>query len=268
MVTHVAETPYTCGWTMEGCCTKLEAAFDSDDTAKVAVAQRALNTAAEILYALSGRQFGICELVVRPCRLEECGPCDMNGPRWVPVLAGGEWTNVSCGRHKACSCPRVMEMALPGPIARVSQVMLNGSVMDPTKYRVDNGRTLVRLDGGAWPTCQNMAAESTEDNTWEVTYERGKPVPIAGQAALSDLACEVYLACIGDGACALPKRVTNISRDGVTYTMLDPMSFIEKRKTGLYLVDLWLNSVNPQARTRGAAILSPDMPPRPRRTGA
>lgn len=261
-----AATPYVCGWSSDVCCSKLATALASGDVQQVAIAQRCVDTAAEVLYGLSGRRFGLCELTVRPCRTECCAPCDMAGPRWTPVLVGGQWTNVACGRcGDTCSCTKVCEVLLPGPIASVTEVKLDGVIVPPAEYRVDNARTLVRIGEGCWPTCQDMNLEDTEPGTWSVTYLRGLPVPAGGQNAFAELACELFKACDDDDKCRLPKRVTSISREGVSM-VLDPMTFMTEGKTGLYAVDLWLHTVNPQARTRSAGVYSVDAP-RVRRPG-
>lgn len=262
-----------CSWDSDVCCDPLAGALAGNDEVTKALAQRSVNAAAEIMYALSGRQFGECELTVRPCRTDCCDPCEMSGYRWTPALIGGQWTNVSCGTcGDTCSCTKVCEVALPGPITSIIEVRLNGVVLPPTSYRVDNRRTLVALtrpvddgNGGlveesyCWPTCQDMNLDATKDNTWQVTYLRGKPVPDGGKAAFSELACELYKACTSDGTCKLPKRVTSITRDGVTMAFLDPQTFMAEGLTGLYMPDLWIKSVNPKALPRSAAILSPDM---------
>lgn len=261
MTTRTADTPFICGWSTDLCCSPLETLFSSGDATEIALAQRCLNTAAEVLYALSGRQFGLCTYTVRPCRIDCCNPCDMTGPRWIPVLSGGQWTNVSCRTCRDhCSCVKVCEVALPGPVYDVQEVKVDGLVVNPSTYRIDNRSTLVRTgDGNCWPTCQNMTLDDG-DGTWIVTYRRGQPVPESGRSALSEFACELCKACIGDDTCALPKRVTSITRQGVSFAMLDPMAFIKDRLTGLYAVDLWLTSVNPKKLSRGPAVYSPDMP--------
>lgn len=261
MAVRTAESPYVCGWETTGdCSAKLEAAFESGDSAVVEAAQRCLNSAAEILYALSGRQFGLCESTIRPCRRTCSGSGD--GPRWTPVLSGGQWYNVSCGNcpMDSCSCTNVCEVQLPGVVHDIVNIMLDGVEVPAEEYRVDNRKRLVRLGGECWPTCQDMNLESTEVGTWEVTYTHGKPLPESGKQALAVFAGELYLGCRGDDCCALPSRVTTVSREGVSFAMLDPMAFLDMGKTGLYMVDLWLKAVNPNARSRGAAILSPDMP--------
>lgn len=265
MTLWTAETEYACGWTMDDDCATCKKNLTDDNKA---LFQRCVNSAAEILYSLSGRQFGLCELTVRPCRRDECPPTG-SGLRWTPVLSGGEWTNVSCSScYRGCSCTRVCDVVLPGPVEEVLQVRQDGIILPPELWRVDNRRSLVRLPGQpeeatlseCWPTCQEMSLPASEPGTWEVKYLRGRPVPEAGRAAMAELACELGYACLGDPCCKLPKRITSITRDGATMAILDPMTFIDKGLTGLYNVDLWLRSVNPKARSRSAAVLSPDMP--------
>ena len=416
MTVFTANTPYVCNWTTDECCGTLN---DADP----ALAQACVDAAAEILYGLSGRQFGVCERTIRPCREDCCDDCGMGlglaslgGYPWVPFIEGGQWINVRCrsGCGDKCSCPEICEVELPGPVASIVEVRENGIILSSTEYRVDNHNLLVRLpaieqlqgdfqvsfagldptavittslpadeivngvqlpgnsygpdnfdlvrlifrdidcvevtytgptdtaiatsrpapapnvapdawswpepgfvlaantpisssvldDGSVvqgtllvgtavtsnpnppplsrnltissgttlrfcpsqsvrkcWPTCQDMTAPDTQDGTWSVKYMRGKPLPIAGVKALSELACELCKACIGDSSCCLPKRVTQITRQGVSMTLLDPMTFLENGRTGLYLVDAWLQSVNPKALARRAGVYSPDYNP-------
>jgi hypothetical protein len=77
------------------------------------------------------------------------------------------------------------------------------------------------------------------------------------------LACQLALACQPEtqGKCQLPKRVTNVVRQGVSMAMvLDPMAFLDEGKTGIYEVDLFLASER-EDRKRGAAVLTPDISP-------
>lgn len=247
-------------------CDKLTEFFNGDAAQQV-TAQRCLDQAWEILYGLSGRQYGLCEIKVRPCRKTCCSPCDFTGPLWTPVLRGGRWTNVRCGScGDACSCVEVCELWLPGPIDSISEVKLDGSVLDPASYRVDNRNSLVRTTGGCWPTCQNMNLDTDQDNTWEITYLKGKELCEAGRAALLALACEICKACTNDKSCCLPTRTKSIVREGMSMELLDPMDFLDKGRTGVYIVDLWLRTINPLGRTRNAGIFSPDMPGKGYRT--
>lgn len=262
MTERTADTAYACGWTLDdGCCAKLAAAFEDETTA--VIAQRCVDQAAEILYALSGRQFGACEITVRPCR-QDCSDgrvSGLYGYPWTPQLINGSWVNTRCGRCKTdCSCTEVCELFLPGFVASVSEVKIDGVVLDDTDYRVDNGRNLVAM-GDCWPKCQDMSLADTEVGTFSVTYVKGRPLPVAGQAALGALACELCKACVGDASCCLPARVTSITRQGYSIAMLDPMEFLKDGRTGVYAVDVWLAAVNPKGRSRYAGVFSPDVVP-------
>jgi len=268
-IVYTADSPYVCGWTMDTCEDKL---INGDQD----LVGKCITSAAEILYALSGRQFGLCEVTVRPC-YKKCaegypgmitwdnGILGASGYPWLPVLSGGLWMNVACGCRTSCDCTTVCEVSLPGPVDSVQSVKLDGVVLGSGEYRVDNDNRLVRLSEGCWPKCQNMALTDDEVGTWSVTYMKGRPLPEAGRMALSRFASELFLGCTNDPGCKLPSRVTSIQRQGITMALLDPMTFIELGRTGIYQVDLWIRTVNPKGRSRGAAVMSPDAVP-PRRT--
>lgn len=217
------------------------------------------SAATEILWALSGRRFGTAEVTVRPCRQQG------SWPTVGPALQDGRWVNISCrsclGEGRRCSCPEVSELMLPGPVQSVTEVKLGAAVVAPASYRVDDLLWLVRQDGGRWPATQNMGEPLGADDTWSVKYERGLAVPSGGQRSMGELMSELWKACCNDGTCCLPKRVRTIAKQGITLGILDPMDFLEKGKTGLYFTDLWLQSVNPQARPQAARISSPDYDP-------
>jgi hypothetical protein len=211
-----------------------------------------------VVWALSGRQFGLCEVTVRPCR-RECleGP---DAPWPLAYLDAGQWVNAGCrscvGR---CGCPAASEVRLPGPVYEVVSVTTDGVPVTGGPWRVDDSEWLVRTDGGSWPTCQPVGLPLTEEGTWGVTYVRGVPVPPAGQRAVGQLMSELHRACNRE-ACNLPVRVQTIAaRGGLPTTVLDPMDFFDKGRTGLYYVDLFLAAVNPKGRPQAARVLSPDM---------
>jgi len=64
----------------------------------------------------------------------------------------------------------------------------------------------------------------------------------------------------GDDECMLPQRITSISRQGVSYTLLDSQDFIDDLRTGLYAIDLFLKSVNPDKARARTRVFSPDVP--------
>ena len=57
-----------------------------------------------------------------------------------------------------------------------------------------------------------------------------------------------------------PQRVTQVSRQGMSWTLLDPQDFLDKGRTGIYQVDLFLSTVNPRRRRLRSRVFSPDVP--------
>lgn len=190
-----------------------------------------LGLASEILFNLTGQRWqGVCTETLRPCS------------RFCQCTSG-------------CGCGWLDELILPGyPVTAVSQVKIDGVVVDPTTYRLDNHSRLVRLSGpngqvpGQWPACQRMERATTEVDTWSVTYSFGALPPAGGVQAAVALGCQIALACQPVGsdacnACRLPRRVQTIVRQGVSMTILDPLTIFGDGLVGLPEVDLWLSSV-------------------------
>lgn len=234
----------------------------------------ALAISSYVLWALTGRRFGVCTTKIRPCRKSCTG--DSGALPWVapwgewggwdggfvqPLLYRGSWYNITCGCGNKCSCTEICEVVVPAPLCGIVEVKVDGVVLDPTAYRCDDWRTVVRTDGACWPLCQDMSADDTEDGTWSITVQHGVPVPPAGVAAAATLACEVLKSCTG-AECRLPKRVESITRQGVTATFFDPQDFLTEGRTGLYDVDLFINAANPYRLSAPPMVWSPDVHPR------
>lgn len=253
-----------CGWTALGC-----AAVTADEPTANAVI--ALQAATGILWALSGRRFGVCDVTVRPCR-QPCaaypwGYRGIVGPGpWVPALIGGEWFNLRCGEcGDDCGCATTSSIDLPGPVNAITEVKVDGTALTAgDDYVLYDHERLYRI-GARWPTCQDLTAADTEADTWSVTFTRGLPLPVEGQVALGALACEI-LSGLDGGECKLPARVTNLNRQGVDLTIADPQDFLSDGRTGLFLVDMWLAAVNPNSLDRAPTFFSLDAPPARRPT--
>lgn len=248
---------------------------DALDALKPEQRARFEEMAAELLWHWTARTFGVCEVTVRPCR-GDCiganrwattfwgrGPYPWGGGlgSWVPVLIGGQWYNLGCGCGTTCNCglEGPSSLALPGPIAEVTRVTIDGEALDPDEYRVMYGRVLVRTDGTAWPVCQDLLSPATAPDTFEVVYQRGVPVPTGGQVAAGVLACELAKAACGDSSCQLPDRVRSITRQGVSMEMEQiDFSDFQVGRTGIWLIDSWVGSVT--APRPMAGVASPDIP--------
>ena len=94
----------------------------------------------------------------------------------------------------------------------------------------------------------------------EVTYSYGANPPTLGKMAARRVAIEFVKLWEGDEDCALPQRVTSVTRQGVTYTVLDSQDFLEEMRLGIYEVDLFLKTVNPNRAQKRAKVFSPDIP--------
>lgn len=249
-----------------GPCSDWPVQWMCDLTESAAVTGSALTGATEILWALSGRQFGTCEITLRPCRRD----CDIAAgwQPWpgttypVPALIGGQWYNLVCGCTAAgCSCTTLVgrEVVLPAQVSSITVVKIDGSPMATGSYRVDDNRILVRTDGSEWPSCNDLTKSDTEAGTWSVTAAYGQPVPTMGKLAVGELACEIVRALRGDD-CRLPRHVQSLVRQGVTIQFPQITELLKDGKTGLYLTDMFLAAVNPAGLPARPRTFSVDTP--------
>lgn len=233
-----------------------------------ATRQVAEDMATDLLSRWTGGIFGACETVIRPCREPQRIPGDVEftshvarsgtgATPWLPVLVDGRWYNIGCGScGTSCSCDRTRSLSLPWPVNRIVSVTIDGEVLPAAAYRLEASRLLIRQDGGAWPTRQDLTAPPGTPGTWEVTYLRGKEVPAGGKVAAGVLALEILKALCNESSCKLPERVQTITRQGVSMTMMDSFEDLADGRTGLWLVDSWVSSiVNPP---RPGRVFSPD----------
>jgi hypothetical protein len=178
------------------------------------------------------------------------------GSWWPYVDSTGTWRNCAC--TGACSCQARCQVWLPGPVATIAEVRVDGIIIDPGSYRVDNGSILVRTDGECWPECQDLNLSGPDqESTFFVTYERGEPVPLGGELAAGILACSFAKDC--QTGCGLPGNLSSLSRQGVEISFVDVTSQIGAGLTGVPQVDTWLRAVNPGRRTQRAKVYSPDV---------
>jgi len=205
--------------------------------------------ASTALYHLTGRQWsGQCQDTIRPCgyrRPDSCG----------------------CLSSRACGCRRLSELHLPGVVASVDEVKIDGQVVPEARYRVDDHRVLVYLpesdtaERQGWPCCQRLDRDDTAEDTWSVTYTYGQDPPAGGVRAAAQLGCQLALAFQPEtvGACRLPKNTVNVARQGITVALRDPSALFQEGSTGLNDVDLWINSVLLGSKRRRGSVWVPGM---------
>lgn len=257
-MTAVPEGPYqVCTWPLNwaGCT-------DTDALDSLNPDERELVEQLSVDYLINWCQglYGTCPVIWRPCRQ----PCtDGPGSAYSPLSIGGRlYSGGGCGScGNSCSCGFTPTLRLVGPVAEVESIMIDGSELPPSAYRLDNGYLLTRVDGEGWPTTQNMIAPETDEGSFAIHYQRGNKVPPGGQVAAGLLASEVAKALCNDSECQLPLRVQQVSRQGVTISFIDEFSnLMANGQTGIWLVDSWLASVM-QPR-RASRVYSPDIPRR------
>lgn len=239
------------------------------DPSGAAISGTMLDVAQEILYQKSGRQFDQCSLVLRPCRRDCYGgtwPWSDTWNQWgtgwpYPYLYAGQWFNLGCGGcgGDGCSCTVIHDLILPQPIASIDDITIDGVALTDLDEHVQlfDFRQLVRIDGEAWPLCNDLSKPATEVGTWTITVTAGTPVPKLGQVALGELTRELVNACIG-GTCRLPNNVQQIVRQGVTQTRFDPTLMFADGKLGLFYCDLFLGTYNPNNIRERARAVDPE----------
>lgn len=101
----------------------------------------------------------------------------------------------------------------------------------------DIGGGLVRVCCGSsiGGTCGCSAGGSIV----RVHYTTANNLPPGSDRAAFRLAEEYVKASLGQ-ACALPERVTSVTRQGVSWTILDPLDFLDNGLTGIGPIDGWL----------------------------
>jgi hypothetical protein len=217
---------------------------------------KAMALAWDTLRVLSGGMVGNCPVLVRPCLSAPCNACASAGPR---LIRTGDcetcWVNSACGQS-GCSCSPLAEIVLPGPVAEVWQIKVDGVALPVDSYRIDNGNRLVRTDGQGWPSCQHMGKGVDDEGTLAVWYVPGIVPDAAGLWAAGVLTCEFTKACSG-GKCRLPSAVTSISRQGVSMELSTGM--FPDGMTGIREVDAYLTSINPSAMRVRPMVWSPDL---------
>ena len=219
----------------------------------------AADQASQVLFELSGRQFaGLCERTVRP-------PCDACWCGYQILSRGyviGPWDYgyplYLCDTCLIACSPSAVKLA-GYPVREITQVKINGDIVDAAEYNLMNYRYLVRRNDARWPVAQDLTLADTEDSTFSVTYTYGATPPLLGIQAAAQLGCELYNACT-TGECALPAGTTRVIQQNV---VVEKLAFTQwayqgrRWQTGLPLVDMFLNAYNPAGLNRRPTIWAP-----------
>jgi hypothetical protein len=207
------------------------------DTPKLAevepgTAEYLLDVATWVLWSLDGRRYpGICTVVDRSIcrRCYVCGGACVCGVRDTIDLSGGRW-----------------------PIRGVWDVVVDGVELAASAYKLRGRRWLDRVDGEFWPASGDL----TDPDAFRLSFAYGRTPPVGLRHAAAVFAAEMGKKCVG-AKCAIPERVTSITREQVTYTILDSQRFLDEGRTGIYAVDLALSAARTARRDVAPGGYSP-----------
>jgi hypothetical protein len=198
-----------------------------------------LGMATDILWAATGRRWRN----TTGTETVTLDPPDGGCGSWLWAEAAARW---GYGWRLMPDPARPYRVRLPRPdVTAVTSVTLDG---DPfTAYRLDRN-WVKRTDGPGWPLL----------DTTRITYTFGRPVPPPGQLAVIILAAELGKAMAGK-ACQLPARVTSVTRQGVSFDVLESIEVLKENLTGIHSVDSFIRAANPRGVAQKAQVWSPDV---------
>jgi len=222
-----------------------------------------VQSVSERMWRLSGcRWSGARTDTVRPHRLTEGCACDMS-----MVIPAGTWSGIGGWFDRAfpeawgCGCGSRSLYELPGGrVIRVDEILVDGVVLAPAKYRVFDNRTLVRLDDGglpsSWPCCQRLTVPDGELGTWSIRWTHGQVPPMSGK--LASYAYSIATAKrFNTKKNTLPERTQRVQRQDVEIT-IESDNLLNEGRTGIPEVDEFIEAYNPHRLVRRAQVFDPD----------
>ncbi|UDL16360.1 head-to-tail adaptor [Microbacterium phage Zooman] len=217
---------------------------DVDTLKDYEYALAACEFSSQILWTLSGRKFHMGKVVT-----EQYVPNGTAG-RYLPAN-GLPYYDRDAGFHIVDSGSwNSRKIKLDGtPVRAIGSVtdLATGEALDPSEYSIIN-RAYLYL-------------EKSNARGIDVSYTYGSPPPITGRMAAKEMARQFFFSWSGrEGECNLPDRVTAVTRQGVSWVLLDNQDFLDELKTGIYMVDMFLRSVNPDKARVKAKVFSVDIP--------
>lgn len=208
--------------------------------------------ASVVLYEFSGQRWpGPAEELLRPCGYRTADACGCGLMSW----------DCCCGGYRTVVLPST-------PVIEVIEVKIAGEIIDPDRYLLAGNEliyqpeteTAARQD---WPCCQRLDRADTEPDTWSIRYSWGANPPADAVLPAKILATELAKSRGPKvGSCRLPQRITNITRQGVSMAILDPLTLFKGGQTGIPEVDLWLGAMAFGANRRPARVFAVDRMPR------
>lgn len=170
----------------------------------------------------------------------------------VVALCGGRWVSPPVRFVDTYPVTESGRVILSGrPVIEIHSVTVAGKVLTPDQYTVYSGMV---LDMSVNEISQLLCGRPTEVVV-DYTYGSVELPPLV-ERAITKFAEEVALADANDANCRIPERVTSVTRQGVSWTLLDPQDFLDDGRTGIYEVDLAIKAINPAGAHRRSRVFS------------
>lgn len=212
------------------------------------------------MWGFTGRQYDECPRTVRPilaCTHRSLADLDAADADGFTYLGNGAFIGYPPSMSSCCARVDPKTVILEPPVYAITQVKVDGVVVAPANYRVDESTRLVRIDENAWPTWQNIATDDTVVGSFSVTYIIGLGIPTLLEQMAGTLALEIARGICGSTLCRLPSRATEIIRQGTTVMLSDPEWLMENGRTGIPEVDLAIGAYNPAGIRSPYRVIAP-----------
>ena len=135
------------------------------------------------------------------------------------------------------------------PVRKILSVSIEGTVLPSSAYNLRNHSELTISSSFCGNICDGP----------EISYIYGVRPPSLGRLAAIELANE-YIRYYNGEECALPERVTSVSRKGLNIEMYDPADYLDNGKVGLPRADQFIAVTNPGKALKPAKVFSVDKP--------
>lgn len=215
-------------------------------------AQTAVEYATFVLYKLTAEKYpGIS-------RTTESYVAESRGSSHADPVSTGALHNIQrIGVPTSIQYPQ--RLYLRGtPAHEVFSVHYGETLLDDSEYILFNKRFLKLSNGAIW----NYACDQRGIT---VDYSYGMLPPQAGILAATTLANELLIL-MGEGSdmnqCRIPERVRSVSREGISFDMIDPQEFMDDGRTGIWEIDLFIRTANPSRAKKQPRLLSASDPRR------
>lgn len=194
----------------DGCpCRATESGGDLPDDGTLA---ELIDDATDALFLLLGRPaIGVCELTVYPCANAS-----------VPFLGHHHPSVLGYSGAPCADCGHENDVWLDGPVHDVIEVVIDGEVVDPSEYHLEDGNWLVRRDG-SWP-----AGGNPEDDLFSITYERGVPPSRLVRSSIAEIVNEMWMDECSNMGAKFSAAVRSMSTGGTQYSYEDVAAALPK----------------------------------------